>query len=82
MQDMQSAQIFTDKEILGDGLSAQKATTERFNTFAGGSERFDTYIAFRMSVIGYERGRMGFYWRQSTRDYLFVSIRSCDSYSI
>lgn len=35
MQNMQSAQIFTDKEILGDGLSAQKATTERFNTFAG-----------------------------------------------
>ena len=28
-------QEFTDKEILGDGLSAQKATTERFNTFAG-----------------------------------------------
>ena len=27
-------QGFTDKEILGDGLSAQKATTERFNNFA------------------------------------------------
>ena len=32
---MQNTQVFTDKEILGDGLSAQKATTERFNTFAG-----------------------------------------------
>lgn len=28
-------QGFTDKEILGDGLSTQKATTEKFNTFAG-----------------------------------------------
>ena len=27
-------QGFTDKEILGDGLAAQKATTERFNNFA------------------------------------------------
>ena len=27
-------QEFTDKEILGDGLSTQKATTEKFNTFA------------------------------------------------
>lgn len=27
-------QGFTDKEILGDGLSTQKATTEKFNTFA------------------------------------------------
>ena len=28
-------QGFTDKEIQGDGLSTQKATTEKFNTFAG-----------------------------------------------
>ena len=28
-------QDFTDKEILGDGLSTQKSTTEKFNTFAG-----------------------------------------------
>ncbi len=28
-------QEFTDKEILGDGLSTQKAATEKFNTFAG-----------------------------------------------
>lgn len=28
-------QDFTDKEILGDGLSAQKSATEKFNTFAG-----------------------------------------------
>lgn len=28
-------QDFTDKEILGDGLSSQKAATEKFNTFAG-----------------------------------------------
>lgn len=27
-------QEFTDKEILGDGLSTQKATTEKFNMFA------------------------------------------------
>ena len=27
-------QGFSDKEILGDGLSTQKATTEKFNTFA------------------------------------------------
>lgn len=27
-------QNFTDKEILGDGLSTQKAATEKFNTFA------------------------------------------------
>lgn len=27
-------QGFTDKEILGDGLSTQKATTEKFNMFA------------------------------------------------
>lgn len=27
-------QGFTDKEILGDGLSTQKATTEKFNTYA------------------------------------------------
>ena len=28
-------QEFTDKEILGDGLSAQKSAAEKFNTFAG-----------------------------------------------
>lgn len=28
-------QEFTDKEILADGLSAQKSATEKFNTFAG-----------------------------------------------
>lgn len=28
-------QNFTDKEILGDGLSTQKSATEKFNTFAG-----------------------------------------------
>lgn len=27
-------QEFTDKEILGDGLSTQKATTELFNSFS------------------------------------------------
>lgn len=27
-------QGFTDKEILSDGLSTQKATTEKFNNFA------------------------------------------------
>ena len=27
-------QGFTDKEILGDGLSTQKATTDKFNTSA------------------------------------------------
>ncbi|MCD8156818.1 MAG: spore coat protein [Clostridiales bacterium] len=27
-------QGYTDKEILSDGLSTQKATTEKFNTFA------------------------------------------------
>lgn len=27
-------QEFTDKEILGDGLSTQKSATEKFNTFA------------------------------------------------
>ena len=27
-------QEFTDKEILGDGLSTQKATTDKFNTSA------------------------------------------------
>lgn len=27
-------QEYTDKEILGDGLSTQKATTDKFNTFA------------------------------------------------
>ena len=35
MQNMQDMQLFTDKEILGDGLAAQKSTTEHFNTFAG-----------------------------------------------
>lgn len=34
MQNMQDMQLFTDKEILGDGLAAQKSTTEHFNTFA------------------------------------------------
>lgn len=28
-------QEFTDKEILADGLAAQKSATEKFNTFAG-----------------------------------------------
>ncbi len=27
-------QGFTDKEVLSDGLSTQKATTEKFNTYA------------------------------------------------
>ncbi len=27
-------QLYTDKEVLGDGLSTQKATTDRFNTTA------------------------------------------------
>ena len=27
-------QEYTDKEVLGDGLSTQKATTDKFNTFA------------------------------------------------
>lgn len=34
MQNMQDSQLFTDKEVLGDGLSAQKATTDLFNSFA------------------------------------------------
>lgn len=31
-------QGFTDKEILSDGLSTQKATTEKFNNFANECE--------------------------------------------
>ncbi|MGO5051079.1 spore coat protein [Lachnospiraceae bacterium LCP25S3_G4] len=27
-------QVFTDKEILGDGLAAEKAATDHYNTFA------------------------------------------------
>ena len=32
---MHNSNFFTDKEVLEDGLSAQKASTEHFNTYAG-----------------------------------------------
>ena len=47
-------QGFTDKEILGDGLSTQKATTEKFNTFAG--ECVHDNLRDTMNILEQEHG--------------------------
>lgn len=48
-------QGFTDKEILGDGLSTQKATTEKFNTFAGECVH-DSLRDTMMNILEQEHG--------------------------